>query len=546
LSGRTVVVEPPAGESNIPAGDGEVVEAFEASKPSAVAQEEAAGVGGRKLDRRYVTLALGLVMVLSSMEQTITSTAMPTIIGDLHGLEHYSWVASIYLLCATVSMPLYGRLADVLGRKRVIVGAIGLFFVGSLLAGSAHSMIELILYRGLQGLGAGGIMPVVLTILGDIFTIEERARIQGIFSAIWGTASLAGPALGAVLVKTLGWRAIFYVNLPFGLIGLGALLWKYHDTEKPHPRTLDLSGALALMVACATILAVVSGAGPGGWPWDVEITLGVVALCATALFIHHGRTMADPILPPWIMTSRAIGPSIFGSLLLGAGFLCLDTYVPLYVQGGRGGGVTAAAGVVTPVMMTWALSGVVAAPMIVRFGFRRVALMGAFLISLGFAGLIACAVLQLGHATTTAVLAITGCGFGPASMSYLLAAQSSVTWQHRGVVTAGIAFFRTFGGAVGIGLLGTMFNFLSAPALERLKAQGVTPAKLLDPRASANFSDAVISQAHHAVASALVWVFVAMLVIALLGIVVSWMMTARTTSESASQLRHDAAEGMMG
>jgi MFS family permease len=499
-----------------------------------------------KLDRKYVTIALGLVMVLASMEQTVTSTAMPTIIGDLHGLEHYSWVASIYLLCATVSMPLYGRLADVLGRKRVIIGAIGFFFIGSLLAGSADSMLKLIVYRGIQGLGAGGIMPVVLTILGDIFTLEERAKIQGVFSAIWGTASLAGPALGALLVKSLGWRSIFYVNLPFGLIGLLALIWKYHDTEKPHSRTLDLSGALALMVACATILAVVSGAGPGGWPWQTEVVLSVIAVASVVLFIRHGKTMADPILPPWIMTSRAIGPSIFGSCLLGAGFLCLDTYVPLYVQGGRGGGVAAAAGVVTPVMMTWALSGIVAAPMIVRWGFRRTALLGACLISIGFAGLIACASLGLGHAATTAVLAITGCGFGPASMSYLLAAQGAVTWQRRGVVTAGIAFFRTFGGAVGIGLLGTMFNFLSAPGLAHLKAQGVTPAKLLDPHTSAGFSDAILAEAHHAVASALIWVFVAMLVIALAGIAVSWLMTERTTTADASELRHAAAEGLMG
>src|SRR5689334_7194816 len=143
------------------------------------------------LDRRYVTGALMLVMVLASMEQTITSTAMPTIIGDLHGFEHYSWVVSIYLLDLTVSMPLYGRLADVWGRKRVILGAVLIFSVGSALAASAHSMGGLILYRGMQGLGAGGIMPVVLTILGDIFTLEERASVQGIYSAIWGSASLA-------------------------------------------------------------------------------------------------------------------------------------------------------------------------------------------------------------------------------------------------------------------------------------------------------------------------------------------------------------------
>src|SRR5258706_1248058 len=155
-----------------------------------------------------------LVMVLASMEQTVTSTVMPTIIGDMHGLAHYSCVASIYLLACTVSMPLYGRLADAIGRKRVIVGAIVIFALGSMLASMSHSMGQLIVYRGIQGLGAGGIMPVVLTILGDIFTLKERATIQGLFSALWGTASLAGPALGAFLVSTLWWRSVFFVKLP--------------------------------------------------------------------------------------------------------------------------------------------------------------------------------------------------------------------------------------------------------------------------------------------------------------------------------------------
>src|SRR5689334_1240518 len=156
------------------------------------------------LDRRYVTAAMMLVMVLASMEQTVTSTAMPTIIGDLHGLEHYAWVASIYLLACTISMPLYGRLADALGRKKVILFSIALFCGASVLAAGAKTMIQLICFRGIQGLGAGGIMPVVLTILGDIFTLEERAAVQGFFSAIWGTAALAGPALGALLVNTFG------------------------------------------------------------------------------------------------------------------------------------------------------------------------------------------------------------------------------------------------------------------------------------------------------------------------------------------------------
>ena len=157
-----------------------------------------------RLDRRFVTAALMLVMVLASMEMTITATAMPTIIGQLHGLEYYAWVTAIYLVAGTISQPLYGRLADVLGRKRVIVFSIVLFCVASVQASFAQNMTQLIVARGIQGLGAGGIMPVVLTIIGDIFTLEERARIQGLFSAVWGTSALAGPALGALLVKTGG------------------------------------------------------------------------------------------------------------------------------------------------------------------------------------------------------------------------------------------------------------------------------------------------------------------------------------------------------
>src|SRR4051812_22848186 len=313
-----------------------------------------------QLDRRYVTAALMLVMVLASMEMTITSTAMPTIIGQLHGIEHYSWVASIYLLASTVSMPLYGRMTDALGRKKVILGAIALFCVSSVLAAWSQTMLQLILFRGLQGLGAGGIMPVVLTILGDIFTLEERAKIQGFFSAVWGTSSLAGPALGAFLVKGLGWRSVFYVNLPFGLAALVVLMWKYHDKEKPHSTELDLPGAAALAVVCTAVLALVSRLGPGGWGAGMVTLLLVASVAGMVYVIRHERVVGNPIIPGELVTRSDVWPSLVASGLLGVGFLCLDTYVPLYVQGGKGGGVFAAAGVVTPVMLTWALSGIFA------------------------------------------------------------------------------------------------------------------------------------------------------------------------------------------
>jgi MFS family permease len=335
-------------------GDGHPV-AVDMVPPSPV-QIVAAAKTGPRLDRRWVTAAVMLVMVLASMEQTVTSTAMPTIIGSLHGLEHYSWVASIYLLACTVSMPLYGRLADALGRKRVILFSISLFAVSSMLAATARTMPELIAYRGFQGLGAGGIMPVVLTILGDIFTLEERARIQGLFSAVWGTAALAGPVLGWFLIATLGWRSIFFVNLPFGALAMLVLMRFYHDQEKPRAVDLDLSGITFLAVGCMGLLMLVSRLGPGGWSVGISIALAAVAVIAMTLFILGERKSANPVLPVDLLLNRAIGPSLLGSCLLGIGFLSLDTFVPLYVQGVRGGGAGAAAWVVTPVMLTWALS----------------------------------------------------------------------------------------------------------------------------------------------------------------------------------------------
>jgi MFS family permease len=497
-----------------------------------------------KLDRRYVTAALMLVMVLASMEQTVTSTAMPTIIGELHGLQHYSWVASIYLLACTVSMPLYGRLADALGRKRVILFAIGLFLIASLLAASAHSMPQLILYRGLQGIGAGGIMPIVLTILGDIFTIEERAKIQGFFSAVWGTASLAGPALGAFLVNTFGWRSIFFVNLPFGVIAAFVLAWKYHDLEKPHSTDLDLPGAVSLSLGCTALLALVSGLGPDGFSLWIDVGLLLVATAAAAHFISHEMNTPAPIMPPRLMMQRAIGPSMIGSMLLGIAFLSLDTYVPLYVQGARGGGATAAASVVTPVMLTWATSGIVAAPMVIRFGFRRVAMFGALVIVVGFTGLLLGAIYEWPRWTLTGVLALTGFGFGPASMSYLLAAQDAVTWQHRGVITSGVQFFRTIGGAVGIGLLGAMFNVLVRPLMDELRSLGVAPAAVLSNESHATIPPAAMELARHAIAHGLTRVFAAMLAGALLGVVVSALMSDRKSETTISAA--EAMEAMAG
>ncbi len=495
----------------------------------------------RPLNRRAVTAALLLVMVLASMEQTITSTAMPTIIGALHGLEHYSWVASIYLLACTVSMPLIGRLADSMGRKRVILFAIALFAFSSTLAATAKTMPQLIVYRGLQGVGAGGIMPVVLTILGDIFTMEQRARVQGLFSAVWGTASLAGPILGWCLVTTLGWPSIFYVNVPLSIIAVVMLALCYHDQEKPHSVDLDLPGVLSLGLGCMTLLLLVSQLGPGGWSWENSCVLAAVTAALLAFFAFHESRTAHPVMPTDLLMNRSIGPALLGSGLLGIGFLSLDTFVPLYVQGGRGGGAGAAAWAVTPVMLTWALSGIVAAPLMVRWGFRRTARLGSILVVVGFIGLLCCAFTGAPRLVLGIVLAITGLGFGPASMSFLLAAQNAVDWQRRGTVTSSIHFFRTVGGAMGIGILGALFNTITQPQLRTLQSRGITPASLLDPHMREGLSPEILKQAGAMISGGLRWVFVVMLFVSVLQVIVSQWLPLQRAEQKVGALKAEEA-----
>jgi MFS family permease len=512
--------------------------------PPSPVQIVAAAKTRPRLDRRWVTAALMMVMVLASMEQTVTSTAMPTIIGSLHGLEHYSWVASIYLLACTVSMPLYGRLADALGRKRVILFAIALFSISSLLASTSRTMPQLIAYRGMQGLGAGGIMPVVLTILGDIFTLEERARIQGLFSGVWGTASLAGPALGWFLIATLGWQSIFYVNLPLGLLGMLVLMRHYHDQEKPRSIDLDLPGIISLAIACMSLLMLVSRLGPGGWPVNVSIALGIIAAGAITFFIIAERRASNPIMPVDLLLNRSIGPSLLGSCLMGIGFLSLDTFVPLYVQGVRGGGAGAAAWVVTPVMLTWATSGIIAAPLVVRWGFRNVSMLGSTLIVIGFSGLLACTAYGVSKHVLAVVLAITGLGFGPSAMSFLLSAQNAVSWNRRGIVTSSVQFFRTVGGSLGIGILGAVFNILTIKNFRSMESTGITPAALLDPHTRAHLPPEILRSAGWIIDGGLHWVFIAMLLVAILQLVVSRWMPLHKVAHQPS--RTEMAEAMVG
>ncbi len=281
---------------------------------------------------RLVTAAMMLAMSVAVLEQTVVATAMPRIIAALNGGESYPWVFSAYLLLMTVSTPIYGKLADLWGRKRLILFGLGLFLLGSVLSGLSRSMGELIAMRALQGLGAGALMPIILTLLGDLFSLKERARVQGYFSAVWGAASVAGPILGGWLTDRLSWRWVFFITVPFGLTAAYVIAFFFHEeVQEREVRPIDWPGAALL--AAGTSLLLFALLGGSGRSWVLGVVLASLAMVAYGAFGWWERRAADPIVPLDLLASPTILAAVVGSFLVGGILFGIDTYLPLYIQG---------------------------------------------------------------------------------------------------------------------------------------------------------------------------------------------------------------------
>ena len=408
--------------------------------------------------RRRVTFALVLVTALASFESTVVSTAMPTIIGDLGGLPLYSWVFSVYLLTSTVMMPIYGRLADIYGRRLILLTAISVFLVGAVACGFATTMPRLIAARAVQGLGAAGLVPVALTVSGDLYSLKERARVQGLFSGVWGFASLVGPLLGAWMTISFGWRSIFTINVPLGIVAFILVATQMVESRVAVADPVDVAGGLTLAAGITALLfAVLHRPGERDMSWIARSALLAAAAVSLTLFVRLQTRRRHPLIPPELFRSMRTAAPYVGGVLLGTTIYGVDTYVPLFVQGARGGTAGAAGAVVTPLVFLWAISATVAARLIVRFGFRRTARWGAILTLVGLVALVAAALLNASVPWISAACAIVGAGLGPSSMSQVLAIQNVVSERQRGVATSLVPFFRALGGAVGVGALGGLF-----------------------------------------------------------------------------------------
>lgn len=423
--------------------------------------ETADGVGFRS-KRGPILIALMLSTGLVAIDSTIVATAVPSIVADIGGFSSFPWLFSAYLLAQAVSVPVYAKLSDVLGRKPMILSGIGLFLLGSILCGLAWSMPALIAFRVLQGLGAGAVQPVSITIAGDIYTLAERAKVQGYLASVWAISSVVGPTLGGIFASLEIWRWIFLINIPLCLLAGWMLARTFHEDVRKTKHRIDYLGA-ALLTTSLSMLILGALEGGQAWAWDSPMSITVFAVGAVLLsiFLVVERKAAEPVLPPWVVSRRLLTTTALISFGVGAAMLGLTSYVPTFLEGSLKTSPVLAGLALAALTLGWPISASQAGRFYLRIGFRRTALIG---ISITVAGT---AILALTASSPNVLLVAVSCfvvglGLGLVATPTLIAAQSSVEWNERGVVTGTNLFARSIGSSIGVAVFGAVANAIYA------------------------------------------------------------------------------------
>ena len=446
-----------------------------------------------------------LVLFLASLDQTIVSTSLLTIVGDLGGISHLSWVVTAYLLTATVSGPLYGKLGDLYGRKRVLQAAIVIFLTGSVLCGLSQSMVELIGFRALQGLGAGGLMVVTLAVVGDIIPPRERGKYQGYFGAVFGVSTVLGPLLGGFFVDNLSWRWIFYVNLPVGAIALTVIAVTFHSRETTHRHAMDYLGA-ALLAASLGSIVLFTSLGGTTWPWSSPkiIALIVASVILVPAFVWQENRSTEPILPLSLFRNHTFALTSAIGFIIGFALFGAITFMPLYLQVTKGSTPMRSGLQLTPLMAGLLVTSITSGQLISKLGrYRFFPIAGTAIMAF------AMVLLSQLHADTPVWVAaiymlILGLGLGMVMQVLVLAVQNAVKLTMMGVATSGSTLFRQIGGSIGVALFGTIFaSRLRVELAHRLPPgthvpKTINPAQIkkLPPAAHAAFADAFSAALH--------------------------------------------------
>ena len=424
--------------------------------------------GERKMRKRIMT-ALLLVTVLAAMEGTIVSTAVPRITSDLSGIELVSWVYAIYMLTTAVSTPIYGKLADLFGRKKVMLVGIIIFLIGSILCGLSFSMQQLIVYRAIQGLGAGVVMPLTMIIIGDLYEeAKERAKAQGWISAVWGVAGVLGPLLGGFLVDTLSWRYIFFLNIPFGLMAFIVLLVNYKEEVVKEKRYIDYIGAVTFSVGTIAFLyALLTGSQHQNWGDPVIIGLFVLAVLTFIGFIYIEKKSPEPLIPLELFSIRSVSVINLLTLLVGSVVISITVYLPIWSQGVMGKSATAAGFVLMPMPVCWTIGSLLSGNLVGRLKTHSILTLGTAIVST------ACFMLFLVSTHSPVFLiyvavGVLGLGMGIITPIFMLVIQSAVPASKRGVAVALNTFTNTFSQTLGSAVFGTIFNLVTLSQAKKL------------------------------------------------------------------------------
>lgn len=397
-------------------------------------------------------------MMLAAMDVSIVSTAVPQIVGDLGGFALFSWVFSAYLLAQTVTIPVYGKLADQFGRKSVLMIGMVVFLIGSTASALAWNMPVLIACRGLQGIGAGAIMAIVNTLAGDLYSVRERAAIQGWLSSVWGISAILGPLLGGAFAEYVSWRWIFLINLPIGAVAMTLLAVFLHESVERRRHRIDYAGALLVLgVASALIFALMEGGQT--FPWLSLPILGALAagVLMTGALVIVERRASEPVMPGWLWRRRVLAGANLATIGMGAVMMAPDAYLPTFAQSVLGLGAIPAGLVLASMSLGWPTASSFSGRIYLRIGFRQTALIGAALIMIAtFAFGVLPAVPPVW--TIVADTVVLGAGFGLLSTPLLVGVQSVVDWDRRGVVTGANMFSRNLGASIGATMMGALFN----------------------------------------------------------------------------------------
>ncbi len=436
------------------------------------------------VDRRARIEILGAVLLalfLAALDQTIVGTALPRILSDLHGTELYTWVVTVYLLTSTVTGPLYGKLSDQFGRRPMLMIGIGLFLLGSLLSGLSQTMWQLILFRGIQGLGAGALFPISLAVIGDLFSPRERGRYQGLFGGVFAIAMLVGPFLGGYLTDNISWHWIFYVNLPVGLVAL-AVIWRLLPAIR-HPErvvSVDYLGAAVFTAAVVPILLGLTNKQSGDWTDPAVGGLILLGMALIGVFVWVESRARDPILHLDLFRNRTFTASVLATGLIAFGFFGGIVFIPLWFQAVQGSSATESGYQILPMMAGLMLGSIGSGQIVSRSGRYKWLLAGAMVV----AGIGITLMTQL-HASTSIQtlwlwLAIMGLGIGPSMAVFTIVVQNAVNFREMGVATSALTFFRQIGGSIGLAIAGTVFGSTALGQLVPQLTNAGVPRPLAD------------------------------------------------------------------